>query len=144
MPTRKRRGGGKERERGVEAAVGRRCWEGGGLVDDDGGDLEEGAFFAVAFAFPASFLELAGLFFFFVVVFLVVFVAGAFLLLLLLLLLLGLFEPDAIGDDDFDADIVFFFFETVAVLSFAPSDALSDERVLRAIERGRDEREKRG
>lgn len=106
------------------------------MVDDDGGDLEGGSF---PFALPVlvCFLELAGLFVFVVVVFIAVDdedlpprrVAGAFLLLLL-----GLFETDAIGDDDIDTDVVFFFFETVAaVFALAPSDALPDERVLRAI-----------
>lgn len=133
--------------RGRGGGGGRRRRE-GGLVDD-GGDLE-GAFFAfAAAAFPVlvCFLGLAVLFF--VVFFFVSFVsadedlprrvAGAFLLLLFLL---GLFETDAIGGIDVDAD-VFFFFETVAVFAFAPSDALTDERVLRVIE-GDGAEEKRG
>ena len=119
----------------------------GGLVDD--GDLEGAFAFAAAFPVLVCFLELAGLFL--AVVFFVSFVgadedlpprrvAGAFLLLPLLLL--GLFETDAIGGIDVDAD-VFFFFETVAAFAFAPSGALTDERVLRAIDED-GAKEKRG
>ena len=137
MPTRKRRGDGKEREEGEEGGVergrGRREGEVGGLIGDDNGFDAS----VVAAAFPSliCLFELAGLFFaVFVFVSFVAnedlpprLVAGAFLLLAFKVV--GFFETDAIvgGDDDDES----FFFVFVA-FAFAPA-ALPDERMLRAI-----------